>query len=115
MNQQLLVKFFEVGLSRRQAEVAELALAGLTNSKIGEVLFVNEKTVKFHIGLIYKKLDLKSRAQFMCWAFNNLTPKEVIIHVMAPKAEPVVEKSNSSPDELPSGEQNRPIQLQSNR
>lgn len=106
MKQQLIAKFFEVGLSKRQVEVAELAIDGLSNNKIGEALFINEKTVKFHIGLIYKALGLKSRAQFMCWAFNNLTPKEVVIHVMAPKVEPVAEKTKSSPDDLPSGEQN---------
>ena len=52
------------GLSNREAEVAELVTKGLSNKEVANQLFVTEKTVKFHLTNIYKKMNVKSRAQF---------------------------------------------------
>ncbi len=51
------------GLSNREAEVAELVSKGLSNKEVANQLFVTEKTVKFHLTNIYKKMNVKSRAQ----------------------------------------------------
>lgn len=61
------------GLSNREAEVATLTTMGLSNKEIGNQLFVTEKTVKFHLTNIYKKLNLKSRAQLIvfCLPFTS--------------------------------------------
>jgi DNA-binding CsgD family transcriptional regulator len=50
--------------SRREQEIAELLLQGLTRSKIAGRIFIAEDTVKFHISHIYKKLGVNSRAEF---------------------------------------------------
>jgi len=47
-------------------------LEGLKNKDIGEKLFIDERTVKFHLGNIYKILKLKSRYQLMAWAHREL-------------------------------------------
>ena len=44
------------GLSNREAEVAELVSKGLSNKEVANQLFVTEKTVKFHLTNIYKKI-----------------------------------------------------------
>jgi LuxR family transcriptional regulator, positive regulator of biofilm formation len=55
------------GLSNREAEVAELVVKGLSNKEVANQLFVTEKTVKFHLTNIYKKMNVKSRAQLIVW------------------------------------------------
>ena len=55
------------GLSNREAEVAELVTKGLSNKEVASQLFVTEKTVKFHLTNIYKKMNVKSRAQLIVW------------------------------------------------
>ena len=63
------------GLSNRESEIAELVSKGLSNREIGNQLFITEKTVKYHLVNIYKKLFIKSRAQLivMCLHFMTFT------------------------------------------
>lgn len=42
-----------------------LVLRGLTNKEIGTILYVCEKTIKFHMGNIYIKSYTKNRAGFI--------------------------------------------------
>jgi DNA-binding CsgD family transcriptional regulator len=55
------------GLTNRQCKVAELVTKDLSNKEIAERLYVTEKTIKFHLAQIYKKLGVKSRAQLIVW------------------------------------------------
>jgi DNA-binding NarL/FixJ family response regulator len=48
-------------LTARQEAVALLVADGLTNKEIAAELFVGAKTVEYHLGQIYTKLDLHSR------------------------------------------------------
>lgn len=59
------------GLSNREAEVAELVTKGLSNKEVANQLFVTEKTVKFHLTNIYKKMNVKSRAQLIVWCMPH--------------------------------------------
>ncbi len=61
------------GLSNRETEVAELVTQGLSNKEVSNRLFVTEKTVKFHLTNIYKKMNVKSRAQLIVWCLPNMT------------------------------------------
>ncbi|MGH1467912.1 MAG: response regulator transcription factor [Bdellovibrionales bacterium] len=61
------------GLSNRETEVAELVTQGLSNKEVANRLFVTEKTVKFHLTNIYKKMNVKSRAQLIVWCLPNMT------------------------------------------
>jgi len=60
------------GLSNRESEVAELVSKGLSNKEVASQLFVTEKTVKFHLTNIYKKMGVKSRAQLIVWCLPHL-------------------------------------------
>jgi DNA-binding CsgD family transcriptional regulator len=66
------------GLSRREVEVAAGVMGGLSNAKIAQQLFIDEKTVKDHLQHIYEKIRVHSRAEliskilgldteFACW------------------------------------------------
>ena len=67
------------GLSNREAEVAELVSKGLSNKEVANQLFVTEKTVKFHLTNIYKKMSVKSRAQLIVWCLPHLNFAETEI------------------------------------
>ncbi len=60
------------GLSNREAEVAELVTKGMSNKEVANQLFVTEKTVKFHLTNIYKKMNVKSRAQLIVWCLPHM-------------------------------------------
>lgn len=61
------------GLSNRESEVAELVTKGMSNKEVANQLFVTEKTVKFHLTNIYKKMSVKSRAQLIVWCLPHLS------------------------------------------
>jgi len=50
-------------LSRREVEVLECIAAGMKNAAIADKLFLGEKTVKSHVGSIFKKLQVNDRAE----------------------------------------------------
>ena len=47
----------------REYQVYSLMIAGYKNAKIASVLNISERTVKYFCGLIYKKLDVGTRAE----------------------------------------------------
>jgi len=50
-------------LSRREVEVLECIAAGMKNAAIADKLFLSEKTVKSHVGSIFKKLQVNDRTE----------------------------------------------------
>lgn len=50
-------------LSAREQEVIELLTQGLRDRDIAEKLFISERTVKFHVKNMLKKMDVKTRVQ----------------------------------------------------
>lgn len=49
------------GIGKRQLQVLELMKQGLANKTIASVLDVSEATVKYHIGILFRALDVNSR------------------------------------------------------
>jgi NarL family two-component system response regulator LiaR len=50
-------------LSDREVEILELVVQGMSNSEIGDQLFISRSTVKNHISSIFGKLHADSRAE----------------------------------------------------
>jgi DNA-binding NarL/FixJ family response regulator len=48
-------------LTKRENEVAELAVTGLTNKEIASHMSITERTVKAHLSNIYEKLDVHDK------------------------------------------------------
>lgn len=63
-----------VPLSAREKEIAGLIGPGLTNQQIAERMNISVKTVETHMGRIFKKLGVKSRAQVVL--FLSFTDSE---------------------------------------
>ena len=61
------------GLSNREVEVTELVSQGFSNREIAGKLFITEKTVKFHLTNVYKKMQVRSRAQLIVWCVPHLS------------------------------------------
>jgi DNA-binding CsgD family transcriptional regulator len=53
------------GLSKREAQVAELVFCGTTNRRIAETLFISTDTVKTHCRRIFNKLGISRRTEFL--------------------------------------------------
>jgi len=45
----------------RQLEVLELMVEGKTNKQISAILAISEATVKYHVGILFRKLGVKNR------------------------------------------------------
>lgn len=58
-------------LSSREREVLELVALGCDNQRVAEVLNICDGTVKNHITNIYGKLQVRTRAEAVAWAWHN--------------------------------------------
>ena len=50
-------------LTTREAQVAELVASGASNREVADSLFVNAKTVEYHLVNVYRKLGVRSRTE----------------------------------------------------
>ena len=60
-------------LTPTEAEVAQLAVAGLSNPDIAARLFMSRGTVKAHLAKVYSKLDVSNRTQLATVAVRDLS------------------------------------------
>lgn len=58
-------------LTRRECEVLQLLAEGKSNKKIGETLFISEKTVKNHVSNILQKMNCVDRTQAVVEAIKK--------------------------------------------
>ncbi|GAB2466863.1 transcriptional regulator [Jatrophihabitans fulvus] len=64
-----------VGLSDREVEVLRLAARGLANKQIGRSLGIAERTVKVHLGNVFRRIGVADRTSAALWARENLPPE----------------------------------------
>ncbi len=62
----------DVELTRREIQVLQYLKDGSSNNSIAQSLFVSEHTVKSHLYNIFRKIDVKNRAQARVWANKYL-------------------------------------------
>jgi DNA-binding NarL/FixJ family response regulator len=61
----------DAGLTSRERDVLGVMLLGRSNKAISAELWVTEKTVKFHLGNIYRKLGVSTRAEAQRLAYER--------------------------------------------
>jgi DNA-binding CsgD family transcriptional regulator len=58
-------------LSEREIDILRLSSQGLSNSEIGEKIFIDVNTVKFHKKNIFQKFDVKNITEAITYAVNK--------------------------------------------
>jgi DNA-binding NarL/FixJ family response regulator len=56
------------GLTPRELEILRLMAEGHSNTELAKMFWVSEKTVKFHLSNVYRKLGVSNRTQASRWA-----------------------------------------------
>lgn len=59
-------------LSARELQVLRLIAQGLANKRIGQMLGISERTVKVHVGHLFRRLGIADRTSTAMWARDNL-------------------------------------------
>jgi DNA-binding NarL/FixJ family response regulator len=59
-------------LSNREVDVLRLTAKGLANKQIGRELGISERTVKAHLGNIFRRIGVTDRTSAAMWARDNL-------------------------------------------
>jgi len=65
----------EEALSARELEVLRLVAKGLANKQIGRRLGITERTVKAHLGQVFRQLGVPDRTSAALWARDHLPPQ----------------------------------------
>lgn len=65
-------------LTLREVEVFDLVITGLTNKEIATKLFVEEKTIKFHMTNILKKRGAKTRYELTFQEAQRKTKEDYV-------------------------------------
>jgi DNA-binding NarL/FixJ family response regulator len=59
-------------LSARELQVLRLVAQGMANKQIGRALGITERTVKVHVGHVFRRLGVTDRTSAAMWARDNL-------------------------------------------
>ncbi|MFI5321976.1 MAG: LuxR C-terminal-related transcriptional regulator [Thermodesulfobacteriota bacterium] len=58
-------------LTETEIKIIKLVLNGYTNKNVADELYISEKTVKFHLYKVYKKLKVKNRSELILFGFRH--------------------------------------------
>lgn len=58
-------------LTPREREIARVACTGLTNKQIAEKLSISEATVRHHLGAVFSKLGVSTRAELTAYGYRH--------------------------------------------
>jgi DNA-binding NarL/FixJ family response regulator len=61
-------------LSPREAEVLALVATGMANKQIARQLGISERTVKAHLGKVFRQIGVADRTSAALWAREHLSP-----------------------------------------
>lgn len=61
-------------MSPREIEVLRLVAKGLANKQIGRSLGISERTVKAHLGRVFRQIGVADRTSAALWARDHLEP-----------------------------------------
>jgi DNA-binding CsgD family transcriptional regulator len=101
------------GLTRREADVLECVLQGLSTREIAGELFLSEQGVKLHLSRLFKKFSVANRAQLILHAFQSVCPlnTEIVEYLRQTRArqKPAVRSTHRIADTPESDSRSGPI------
>jgi DNA-binding NarL/FixJ family response regulator len=62
-------------LSAREVQVLRLVAQGLANKQIGRALGITERTVKAHLGRVFREIGVADRTSAAMWSRDHLDPR----------------------------------------
>jgi DNA-binding NarL/FixJ family response regulator len=68
-------------LTRRESQVFQLVLKGLSTKEISDELFLSQQSVKLYLGKIFQKFDVTNRSQLILMAFERVCPVSNMIRL----------------------------------
>ena len=89
-------------LTKREAQVFQWILKGLSTKEIADQIFLSEQSVKLHLGKLFKKFEVTNRPQLILSAFERASPVNNII----PLIQATLEKKHLSQKPKPSKKTN---------
>lgn len=63
------------GLSVRETQVLRLVASGMANKQVGRKLGISERTVKAHLGRVFRQIGVGDRTSAALWAREHLSPE----------------------------------------
>jgi DNA-binding CsgD family transcriptional regulator len=66
----------EEELTPQELQIVLHVARGMTNREVGAALFLSHKTIEFHLGRVYRKLDMHSRAELISRFAREATEQE---------------------------------------
>ena len=82
-------------LTRRELEILQLVSEGRSNRQVGQLLWVTDQTVKFHLANIYRKLGVGSRYDAARWAQENGVLEAALEEVEGAEIVPLAETNGN--------------------
>jgi len=74
-------------LTKREADVFGLVMEGMTTKDIADIMCLSEQGVKVHLGRLFKKFEVKNRAQLIVQAFLKVCPVNNVILLLRKAAD----------------------------
>lgn len=74
-------------LTKQEIEICKQIKTGKKNTEIGKSLFIEEKTVKFHLTNIFKKFEVINRMQLAIHLCDNWDEFETLAYLKSRKVE----------------------------
>lgn len=68
------IETIQESLTKREIEVLQRVLDGMSTKEIASDLCLSEQSVKLHLGRLFKKFDVSNRSQLILMAFQRVCP-----------------------------------------
>jgi DNA-binding NarL/FixJ family response regulator len=76
---QAKIELIRETLTRRESEVLQRVLEGMTNREIADDLNLSEQSIKLHLGRLFRKFEVSNRSQLILMTFQRVSPTSDII------------------------------------
>ena len=68
-------------LTKRETDVLQRVLEGMSTRQIADDLYLSEQSVKLHLGRMFRKFEVTNRSQLILMAFQRVCPATNIINL----------------------------------